>query len=223
MRIRLLRTGRSNAEGFLTLLQVSFAGDGIKTILQRLRECGHPVVGDPNLKQSQESFHPKSDEERGFKQRQKLAHKRVRCKGVMLSLVQVEFPHPKTGIPTCVSAPWPSKFLTVMDREQRFFEQRQNSAGQSAMPSSIVEDMPTAYATGHTYFCSLRFAATPAAMIPRPSTELLVQQAVQHLLKIARDNNGSDNSDNNTNNDSDNNSDDNATTAPTPSHQYFTL
>ena len=53
---------------------------------------------------------------------------------------------------------------------------------------------PTAYIAGHKEFFGLEFACTPAALIPRPETELLVEYAIewagrregaQHPLRIA--------------------------------------
>jgi release factor glutamine methyltransferase len=40
---------------------------------------------------------------------------------------------------------------------------------------------PVAYLTGYRYFWSLRFAVTPAVLIPRPETELLVERALALL------------------------------------------
>ncbi|MBN1941711.1 MAG: peptide chain release factor N(5)-glutamine methyltransferase [Phycisphaerae bacterium] len=42
---------------------------------------------------------------------------------------------------------------------------------------------PTAYLVGHKEFYSLSFRVTPAVLIPRPETELLVDQAVAHLRR----------------------------------------
>ena len=40
---------------------------------------------------------------------------------------------------------------------------------------------PIAYLTGHREFWSLDFTVTPATLIPRPETELLVERALAHL------------------------------------------
>jgi len=43
---------------------------------------------------------------------------------------------------------------------------------------------PTAYLTGHKEFMSLDFVVTPAVLIPRPETEVLVEQAIKLLLSL---------------------------------------
>ncbi len=40
---------------------------------------------------------------------------------------------------------------------------------------------PTAYIIGHREFCGLEFACSPAALIPRPETELLVETAIDWI------------------------------------------
>lgn len=44
-----------------------------------------------------------------------------------------------------------------------------------------VEGVPIAYLTGEREFFGLSFDVTPAVLIPRPDTELLVELALQHL------------------------------------------
>jgi release factor glutamine methyltransferase len=44
---------------------------------------------------------------------------------------------------------------------------------------------PVAYITGHKEFWSLDFVVTPAVLIPRPETELLVEVALQHVKSLA--------------------------------------
>ncbi len=48
------------------------------------------------------------------------------------------------------------------------------------------EHEPVAYLVGCKEFYSLRFTVTPAVLIPRPETELLVAQATDHLKKLAK-------------------------------------
>lgn len=45
---------------------------------------------------------------------------------------------------------------------------------------------PVAYLVGVREFYSLRFKVTPAVLIPRPETELLVSEAIAHLDKLNR-------------------------------------
>ena len=44
---------------------------------------------------------------------------------------------------------------------------------------------PVAYITGHKEFWSLDFVVTPAVLIPRPETELLVELALQFVTRLA--------------------------------------
>jgi release factor glutamine methyltransferase len=45
---------------------------------------------------------------------------------------------------------------------------------------------PVAYLTGVREFYGLEFKVTPAALIPRPETELLIEQALQYLTQTSR-------------------------------------
>ena len=64
------------------------------------------------------------------------------------------------------------------------------SKANSEMLLAKLEDlsrgMPLQYALGYAYFCGLRFRVTPAVLIPRPETELLVRDALQHASRIKR-------------------------------------
>jgi release factor glutamine methyltransferase len=63
------------------------------------------------------------------------------------------------------------------------------SAGQEAKFRELLlrrsRREPVAYITGHKEFWSLDFIVTPAVLIPRPETELLVEVALQYLRPIA--------------------------------------
>lgn len=49
---------------------------------------------------------------------------------------------------------------------------------------SRIEKIPVAYLTGQREFFGLNFAVTPAVLIPRPDTEILVQVSIEKLSKI---------------------------------------
>ena len=64
------------------------------------------------------------------------------------------------------------------------------SKADSEMLLAKLEDlsrgMPLQYALGYADFYGLRFKVTPAVLIPRPETELLVRDALQHASRIKR-------------------------------------
>jgi release factor glutamine methyltransferase len=63
------------------------------------------------------------------------------------------------------------------------------SAGQEAMFRDVLLQRsrrePVAYITGHKEFWSLDFFVTPAVLVPRPETELLVEVALQYVTQLA--------------------------------------
>ncbi len=63
-------------------------------------------------------------------------------------------------------------------------EKRLSSAQQQAFQELIqrrINGEPIAYITGHREFWSLELRVTPATLIPRPETELLVEQALERI------------------------------------------
>ena len=61
-----------------------------------------------------------------------------------------------------------------------------NSEMLLAKLDDLSRGMPLQYALGYADFCGLRFRVTPAVLIPRPETELLVRDALQHASRIKR-------------------------------------
>jgi release factor glutamine methyltransferase len=63
------------------------------------------------------------------------------------------------------------------------------SAGQEAEFRGLLlrrsRREPVAYITGHKEFWSLDFFVTPAVLVPRPETELLVEVALQYVTQLA--------------------------------------
>jgi release factor glutamine methyltransferase len=77
-----------------------------------------------------------------------------------------------------------------MDQEQLYVNgDAPISAGQEAMFRELLlrrsRREPVAYITGHKEFWSLDFFVTPAVLIPRPETELLVEVALQYVRQLA--------------------------------------
>src|SRR4030042_157876 len=57
-----------------------------------------------------------------------------------------------------------------------------------ALVKRAGQDEPVAYLTGKTEFYSIELNVTPACMIPRPETELLVERAIEFLRARTADN-----------------------------------
>ena len=77
-----------------------------------------------------------------------------------------------------------------MEKEQLYMNtEAQMSARQEARFRQLLRRRsrrePVAYITGHKEFWSLDFVVTPAVLIPRPETELLVEVVLQHVGKTA--------------------------------------
>ena len=77
-----------------------------------------------------------------------------------------------------------------MEKEQLYVDgEAPISAGQEAQFRELLlrrsRREPAAYITGHKEFWSLDFVVTPAVLIPRPETELLVEVALQCVRQLA--------------------------------------
>lgn len=76
----------------------------------------------------------------------------------------------------------------VLKKERIFlyvhFDQPMEAAELAAFKDCIkrrVQHQPVAYITGHKEFMGLEFKVTPATLIPRPDTEILVEAVLQRL------------------------------------------
>ena len=76
----------------------------------------------------------------------------------------------------------------VLNKERIFlyvhFDQPMEAAELAAYKDCIkrrVQRQPVAYITGHKEFMGLEFKVTPATLIPRPDTEILVEAVLQRL------------------------------------------
>jgi release factor glutamine methyltransferase len=76
-----------------------------------------------------------------------------------------------------------------MEKEQLYVNgEAPISAGQEAQFRELLlrrsRREPVAYVTGHKEFWSLDFFVTPAVLIPRPETEMLVEVALQYVRRL---------------------------------------
>jgi len=78
------------------------------------------------------------------------------------------------------------------EREQLYvnYERRLDPADQTRFLTFLQRRTrwePMAYIIGHREFWSLEFTLTPAVLVPRPETELLVEETLRQLEKLERD------------------------------------
>jgi methylase of polypeptide subunit release factors len=117
-----------------------------------------------------------------------------RGKGYMLSVVRLRFRHPANQQELVFTCPEPTKFAAVRQREERFREQRRKRDDQALAEAGMSTDaiatasstVPVAYLTGYKTFYNLRFHVTRDTLIPRQSTEALLD-ALHHMLSDNED------------------------------------
>jgi release factor glutamine methyltransferase len=88
---------------------------------------------------------------------------------LMVACTRIQFKHPCTHELVSIQHSPPAKFGTMLEKEAHFFKGKDASS------------VPTAYETGCQMFCALEFKVSPAVMIPRPGTEVLVQAAFERI------------------------------------------
>ncbi|KAF9108744.1 hypothetical protein BGX27_008244 [Mortierella sp. AM989] len=175
--INVVMVTSSNEAGSLSTLDVVPHSPSMGVNIRRyLMSMKHPVVGDSgNTKPL----------------------KANRNKGLQSALVKVEFIHPRSGLPVSLSLEEPAKFEQIRNREQKACLQRQandldelKKGGLDPVSSTYDRqtELPIAYMVGEKDFCGMRFKVSSATLIPRSSTETLVQGAIafaqHHSIKI---------------------------------------
>ncbi|KAG0249230.1 hypothetical protein BG011_009494 [Mortierella polycephala] len=164
--VHIVQITPSNEAGSVSTLNViprsSFMGVNIRRYLLSMR---HPVVGE-------------SGNTRPLKAN--------RNKGLFSALVKLEFIHPLTGAAIAVQLEEPAKFEQLRIREQRACQRRQandqNELKKGGLELAVAHDrkadLPIAYLVGEKDFYKMRFKVSPATLIPRPSTETLVEASI---------------------------------------------
>ncbi|KAI9311932.1 S-adenosyl-L-methionine-dependent methyltransferase [Dichotomocladium elegans] len=124
--------------------------------------------------------------------------KSSRDKGLCMSVTQVRLVHPVTGKRMTWTASEPDKFELLRAREQKFWRRKLDEklaalekagllAAGSGQDNSAIDDnqeekgRPLAYIVGEKMFYGLLFKVTDACLIPRPSTETLVDAVLAQL------------------------------------------
>ncbi|KAJ2645897.1 hypothetical protein IW137_001664, partial [Coemansia sp. RSA 1287] len=113
-------------------------------------------------------------------------------KGTLQAFVSAKFPSLATNSIVTVSEDVPPKLLNVCAREAKFFDRRKEqarvemeklSASDSALDLDLTKCVPAAYVSGRKEFCGFVFHVTTDTLIPRPSTETLVDATVEFVNK----------------------------------------
>ncbi|KAF9179290.1 hypothetical protein BGZ51_007014 [Haplosporangium sp. Z 767] len=164
--IRIVHITPSNEAGSVSTLDViprsSFTGVNIRRYLLSIH---HPVVGE-------------SGNTRPLKAN--------RNKGLFSALVKLELIHPLTGAVITIQLDEPAKFEQLRIREQRACQRRQANDQEELKKGGLElaathdrkTDRPIAYLVGEKDFYNMRFKVSPATLIPRPSTETLVEASI---------------------------------------------
>jgi release factor glutamine methyltransferase len=171
-RVRLLRSVPSNTAGNLSLVELTAAGDEEHSMLARqfrlhLAEAGYPILGKA---QGSQSF-------RGQALLMATTCLQVNWKGTTPAMdpdaADVQSTRTTT---TTVVIDSPALFTSLLDREERFWHQRN---GDQDVPPADIEHvpLPKAYREGRVSFDGLDLVVTPAVMIPRPGSLTLVDCA----------------------------------------------
>ncbi|KAJ1792430.1 hypothetical protein LPJ62_000831 [Coemansia sp. RSA 2167] len=163
----------SSTVGHLSLVQASILYTTSPSLVLRrfMFELDHPIAG------SQNHTRPLTN------------HK---DKGTLQAFVSAEFPSLATNSIVTVSEDVPPKLLNVCAREAKFFDRRKEqaraemeklSASDSALDLDLTKCVPAAYVSGRKEFCGFVFHVTTDTLIPRPSTETLVDTTVEFVNK----------------------------------------
>ncbi|CAO3562999.1 unnamed protein product [Mortierella alpina] len=156
----------SNEAGKISTLDVTPHSPSMGVNIRRyLLSLQHPVVGE-------------SGNTRPLKAN--------RGKGLLSALVKMEFIHPKLDTTITVSLEEPAKFEQLRKREEKACLRRQVNDHEELKKGGLEleadydrkANQPIAYLVGEKDFYGLRFKVSPSTLIPRSSTETLVDAAI---------------------------------------------
>ncbi|KAF9573237.1 hypothetical protein EC968_008875 [Mortierella alpina] len=116
-----------------------------------------------------------------------------RGKGLLSALVKMEFVHPRLGTAITVNLEEPAKFEQLRKREEKACLRRKVSDQEELKKGGLEleaeydrkADQPIAYLVGEKDFYGMRFKVSPSTLIPRSSTETLVDAAIALVQKKA--------------------------------------
>ncbi|KAI9010994.1 S-adenosyl-L-methionine-dependent methyltransferase [Phycomyces nitens] len=110
-------------------------------------------------------------------------------KGLCMSLTHLGFIHPVTQQPLEFKVAEPLKFAHLRERETKFW-QRRRDAEEEQLKYAGVDDVdrgdsnkPLAYVLGEKRFFGLCFKIDESCLVPRPSSEILVEAVLEQLAQ----------------------------------------
>ncbi|KAJ8656243.1 hypothetical protein O0I10_008037 [Lichtheimia ornata] len=179
--LRLVQITRSNNADYLSTLDLDlhtpFSSMAIRSLLYH--QADHPIVGNSTYTKYLKSS---------------------RDKGLCMSVTRLQLSHPTTRETMTWEAAEPEKFELLRAREQKFWRRKldeklealkklgrvsdhQEQEQLDQVESGDATEKPLAYMLGEKTFYGLTFKVSEACLIPRPSTETLVDAAVAILLQ----------------------------------------
>ncbi|KAI8148544.1 S-adenosyl-L-methionine-dependent methyltransferase [Fennellomyces sp. T-0311] len=164
---------RSNHAEYLTTLDLDLRTPIVSTAIRRLMYGQqHPIVGNSTYTRFLKSS---------------------KDKGLCMSVLRVGLMHPVTRQQMSWQGQEPDKFELLRTREHKFWRRRVDekldamrkagvsidaTGGDELVDGLYQEGKPLAYVLGEKEFCNLKFKVTEACLVPRPSSETLVEAAV---------------------------------------------
>lgn len=177
--IHIAETTRSNAADYLTTLDLDvctpFSSTAIRSFF--FHRTSYPIVGNSTYTKQL---------------------KASKDKGLCMSIIRVCLEHPATRKTMVFEAQEPEKFQLLRTREQKFWRRNLNreleelkKAGVNTAAAAEYLDSietaegskkkPLAYVLGKKEFCGHTFKVTESCLIPRPSSETLVEATTKYL------------------------------------------
>lgn len=174
--IHIIDTTRSNAADYLTTLDLDVCTPFTSTAIRSLffHQTKYPIVGNSTYTKQL---------------------KASKDKGLCMSIIRVSLKHPVTHETMTWEVQEPEKFQLLRNREQKFWRRNLDQAIEELRKAGInttateyldsietsEKKKPLAYILGKKDFCGHTFKVTEACLIPRPSSETLVEAATKYL------------------------------------------
>ncbi|KAL0073130.1 S-adenosyl-L-methionine-dependent methyltransferase [Phycomyces blakesleeanus] len=108
-------------------------------------------------------------------------------KGLCMSLTHLGFVHPVTQQPLEFKNAEPVKFAHLRERETKFWQRRRDAEEEQLKYAGVDEvdrgdtNKPLAYVLGEKRFYGLCFKVNESCLVPRPSSEILVEAVLEYL------------------------------------------